>query len=341
MNDVLGYRSYFKPFDYEWAFEAFLQQEKHHWLPEEIPLHEDVQDFNNKLTDPQKHLITHLFRFFTQADVDVAEGYYDVYLQNFKLPELRMMLGSFASMEGIHQHAYASLIDTIGMPESEYKAFFQYKEMVDKHEYVANTRPHRYEDVIEGYVTEDQYMHSLALSLAVYSAFTEGMQLFSSFAILLNFSRQNLMKNMCQVVTYSVRDETIHVENMIRLFRTLIKENPHLWTDQLKKEIYDVCRTMVHLEDQFIDLCFQHGGVEGLTPDDIQQYIRYIADRRLLQLGLKPNYGVKDNPLPWLEWVLNAPEHQNFFEGSATEYTAANLSGSWDSVWKGIHQYAQ
>jgi ribonucleotide reductase beta subunit family protein with ferritin-like domain len=90
---------------------------------------------------------------------------------------------------------------------------------------------------------------------------------------------------------------------------------------------------MVDLEDKFIDLAFDLGPVEGLTPDEVKQYIRHIADRRLLQLGLKPNYGVKDNPLEWVDWVVNGVEHTNFFENKATEYAKGTLTGTWDEAF--------
>jgi len=167
----------------------------------------------------------------------------------------------------------------------------------------------------------------LARELAVFSAFGEGLQLFASFIMLLNFQRFGKMKGMCQIVTWSIRDESHHVENMIKLFHSLIDENKHIWNDDFKKTLYDICRDMVMLEDKFIDLAFEQGGVEGLEPDQVKQYIRHIADRRLLQLGLKPNFAVKDNPLPWLDWILNGVEHTNFFENRATEYAKGSMTG--------------
>ena len=135
------------------------------------------------------------------------------------------------------------------------------------------------------------------------------------------------MKGMGQIITYSIRDESLHVEAMTKLFREFIQENLDLWTDDFKKEIYQACREMVNLEDRFLDLVFEMGDIEGLTKSNMSKYIRYIADRRLLQLGLKPNYNVKDNPLNWLDDVLGV-EHQNFFEGRATTYMKAGLRGN-------------
>ena len=315
---LLAPRDYYKPFDYPWMFDYYSQQNQMHWFPEDVPLHNDVKDWQS-LDDNEKNLLTQIFRLFTQSDVDVSSGYVDRYMRIFKKPEARMMMGAFNNMESIHQHAYSLLLDTVGMPEIEYKAFAEYEAMADKHEYIDNVK-----------VTKGD-KRSIAKALAVYSGFTEGLQLFSSFIVLLNFPRFGKMKGMGQIITYSIRDESLHVEAMTKLFREFIKENIEIWTDDFKKEIYQACRDMVELEDRFLDLVFEMGDIEGLTKEEVLKYIRYIADRRLLQLGLKPNYGVKDNPLLWLDEVLGV-EHQNFFEGRATAYMKAGLRGDIGKV---------
>ena len=315
---LLATRNYYKPFDHPWMFDYYVEQNQMHWFPEDVPLHNDVKDWQ-ELDTNEKNLLTQIFRLFTQSDVDVSSGYVDRYMRIFKKPEARMMMGAFNNMESIHQHAYSLLLDTVGMPELEYKAFAEYEAMSDKHEYVNNIK-----------VTANN-KESIAKALAVYSGFTEGLQLFSSFIILLNFPRFGKMKGMGQIVTYSIRDESLHVEAMTKLFREFIQENIDIWTDDFKKEIYQACREMVALEDKFLDLVFEMGDIEGLTKKEVSQYIRYIADRRLLQLGLKPNYKVKDNPLGWLDEVLGV-EHQNFFEGRATAYMKAGLRGNMNKL---------
>ena len=121
--------------------------------------------------------------------------------------------------------------------------------------------------------------------------------------------------------------------SMIKLFRTFIEENRDIWNDELKSSIYVIAEKMVQLEDKFIDLCFNLGPMEGLTSDDVKQYIRYIADRRLIALGLKGINKVKKNPLPWVETMINSPTHTNFFEQRSTDYAKGALSGSWSDVW--------
>jgi ribonucleoside-diphosphate reductase beta chain len=159
------------------------------------------------------------------------------------------------------------------------------------------------------------------------------MQLFSSFIMLLNFPRHGIMKGMGQIVTWSIVDETMHAESMIKLFKEYIKENPEIWGDDLKGKIYTIAEKMVQLEDKFIDLSFNGTHMRDLEPEDVKQYIRYIADRRLISLGMKGIFKVKKNPLPWVEEMINAPVHGNFFENRVTDYAKGALSGTWEDVW--------
>lgn len=319
---LLDAKPIYKPFDYPWAYEAWHIQQKIHWLPEEVPLADDVKDWKKNLSAGEKHLLTQIFRFFTQADIEVNNCYMKHYSKVFQPTEVQMMLSAFSNMETVHIAAYSYLLDTIGMPETEYQAFMKYKEMKDKYDYM-----HRFN-------TDSK--DAIAITLAVFGAFTEGLQLFSSFAILLNFQRFNKMKGMGQIVTWSVRDETLHTNSIIRLFKTFIQENPEVWTEELRSTLYEACATIVHFEDAFIELAFEVGDIQGLTGRQVKQYIRYIADRRLMQLGLKEIYMVDQNPLPWLDEILNGVEHANFFENRVTEYTKAATTGTWEEVFEGL-----
>jgi ribonucleoside-diphosphate reductase beta chain len=309
----------YKPFRYPWAYDAWLMQQRVHWLPEEVPLADDVKDWHNKMTAEERNLLTQIFRFFTQSDIEVANCYMKRYSRVFEPTEVQMMLSAFSNMETVHIAAYSHLLDTIGMPETEYQAFLHYKEMKDKVDYL-----HKF-DVS----TKD----NVAQTLAVFGAFTEGLQLFASFAILMNFPRFNKMKGMGQIISWSVRDESLHTESIIKLFRTFISENPEIWTEEFQRSLYVTCSEMVEHEDAFIDLAFELGGVEGLAGSEVKQYIRYIADRRLTQLGLQPIYRLEKNPLPWMDEMLNGMEHTNFFENRSTEYSKAATQGSWEDIW--------
>ena len=298
--NLLDEREYYKPFIYPWAFEKYKKQQQMHWLPDEVPLQDDIKDYNQKLSADERLLIDNIFRFFTQADVDVCCGYAKHYLPTFKQPEVRMMLVSFAAMEAVHQEAYSLLLETLGKSDDMYQEFFDIQAMADKHEYLTDFNMNT--------------PHDIAKTMAVYSGFTEGVQLFSSFAILLNYPRHNLMKGMGQIVTWSIRDESLHVEGLSELFRTFMRENPELWNDKLKYEIYCAAERTVELEDKFIDVCFDKVTVPDLTAREVKEYIRYIADRRLLGLGMKAIFKSTVNPLPWIDMQVNAVEHTNFFE---------------------------
>ena len=314
-------RSNFKPFQYPWAYDAWLKHEQSHWLHSEVPMLEDVKDWKNRLTMEEKQFLTHIFRFFTQGDIDVAGGYVKNYLPYFPQPEVRMMLLGFAAREALHVAAYSHLIETLGLPDTMYNQFLEYQAMKDKHDFVT--------DIAAQNTTKE----NTATHIATFSAFTEGMQLFSSFIMLLNFPRNGMMRGMGQIVTWSIVDETMHTENMIKLFRTYIKENPEIWNDDLKGRIYTIAEKMVELEDKFIDLAFGMGPMKNLTSEDVKQYIRYIADRRLISLGMKGIFKVKRNRLPWVEEMIIAPTHSNFFENRSTDYAKGALSGKWDDIW--------
>jgi ribonucleoside-diphosphate reductase beta chain len=316
---LLDSNPFYKPFRYPWAYDAWMTQQRIHWLPEEVPMADDVKDWHLELTAAERNLLTQIFRFFTQADVEVNNCYMRHYARVFMPTEVQMMLAAFSNMETVHIAAYSHLLDTIGMPESEYSAFFHCKEMKAKYDYM------------QGFGVDTKA--DIARTLAAFGAFTEGLQLFASFAILLNFPRFNKMKGMGQIVSWSVRDETLHTNSMIKLFATFIGENPELWNEELRRDLYRICATVIDHEDAFIDRAFELGGVEGLGPRDVKQYIRYTADRRLIQLGLQPVYRLDRNPLPWLEDMLNGAEHTNFFENRSTEYSRAATQGTWEEAF--------
>lgn len=314
-------RAYFKPFNYPWAYDAWLKHEQSHWLHTEVPMMEDVNDWKKRMTHEEKYFLTNIFRFFTQGDIDVAGGYVTNYLPYFPQPEVRMMLLGFAAREALHVAAYSHLIETLGMPESTYNEFLDYEAMRDKHDYFTTL------------ANSNRDKKTVAANIAAFSAFTEGMQLFSSFIMLLNFPRHGKMKGMGQIVTWSIVDETQHAESMIKLFREYVNENIEIWNDDLKSRIYTIAEKMVELEDKFIELSFSLGAMENLTEQDVKKYIRYIADRRLISLGMKGIFKIKKNPLPWVEEMINAPTHTNFFENRATDYAKGAITGKWDDVW--------
>jgi ribonucleoside-diphosphate reductase beta chain len=284
------------------------------------------------VTDTDRGLLTQIFRFFTQSDVEVGDNYLKRYIPIFQPLEVQMMMAAFSNMETVHIDAYALLLKTLGMPKAEFAAFRDYAELRAKADYMHGFGVGTCADV--------------ARTLAMFGAFTEGMALFASFAMLLNFPRHNKMNGMGQIVSWSVRDESLHCEGIIRLFHEWNRETGAV-TTAVRDDIVDVARTMVGLEERFVDLAFNLGGVEGMSAADIKSYVRYIADWRLTQLRLPPVFGwfeetesgyrpLRSHPLPWLVEILNGVEHANFFEQRATEYSKAASRGSWDGpdgVW--------
>jgi len=313
---------------YPWAYDFWKRQQQTHWMGEEVPLGADIKDWTSeRVTDAERALLTQIFRFFTQSDVEVGDNYLKRYIPLFQPLEIQMMMAAFSNMETVHIDAYALLLKTLGMPKTEFAAFRDYAEMRAKADYMHTFGVGTVADV--------------ARTLAMFGAFTEGMALFASFAMLLNFPRHGKMNGMGQIVTWSVRDESLHCEGIIRLFHEWNRETGAL-TRAVRNDILDVARTMVGLEERFIDLAFALGDVEGMRADDIKKYVRFIADWRLTQLRLPSLFGyfddgeerrqIKPHPLPWIVEILNGVEHANFFEQRATEYSKGATQGSWDGL---------
>ena len=279
MSKLLEPSLTYKPFHYPWAMEYAEKHEKIHWGTWEAKLQEDVKQWKNGgLTDQERKHITSILRIFTQSDCAVAGNYCDQFIPVFKNNEIRNMLLSFANREGTHQRAYALLNDTLGLAEEEYSSFLSFTEMREKIEFMQETGIHNDHPTLKAIGT------SLAQAVC-----NEGMSLFSAFVMLLNYQRFGKMKGMCEIVEWSIKDESIHTEAMTKVFQTFCEENPRVVNNELKKQIYTNFTRAVQLEDALVDLIYENDENEicTLKGKDIKTYIRYLADRRLLQLGLK------------------------------------------------------
>jgi ribonucleoside-diphosphate reductase beta chain len=313
----------FKPVRYPWALDLWKKHEQVHWLPEEVPLADDVLDWERNLTHAQRNFLTQVFRLFVKSDEEVANNYMDNLSQYFKPTEIRMMLSGFSAREAVHIEAYSQVLETVGMPDTEYEAFADYEAMSAKvaHWHTFNMRTDA--DVLR--------------TLAMFGGFAEGLQVFASFAMLMNFPRQKQMKSMGQIVSWSVRDESMHCDGIINLYHEYARETGAL-TKAVRDDVQDICATTIKLEDNFIDLAFELGGIEDLTPEDVKRYIRFIANWRLHQLDLPEMFqGVgigTPNPLPWLQSLLSGVEHANFFEARPTAYSKGGSQGSYKDVWQ-------
>lgn len=305
----------YKPFRYPWAVTRARAHEQTHWIEDEIPLGEDVNDWkSNSLTREEKNFIANILRLFTQSDVGVASNYYNYLIPKFQNNEIRMMLASFANIESIHMRSYALLNETLGFPDSDWYAFLEYEQMRDKAEFITDSDTHT--------------KKGTALALAK-NVFSEGVMLFASFAMLLNFVRFGKMKGMSKIVEFSIRDESQHAEGIAELFRTYITENPKVWNDETKKAIYEMAKEVIRLEDAFIEMTFKSGAPQDLTEQQVKDYSRYICNQRLLSLGMKAIFDVNENPLPWIDWIVSGSKHGNFFEQRVTDYQVSGLVGEW------------
>ena len=310
-------RLVYAPIIYEQALDYWLKQQQAFWLHTEINMSSDVMDWNTKLTEAEKNLIGQTLKGFTQVEVVVGD-YWRKVAQWFPHPEICMMASAFSNMETIHTRAYAYLNDTLGL--TDFAAFLQDPASKAKIDNLINTTA---TDLI-----------SKAKSLAVFSGFAEGVSLFSSFAILMNFSRFNKLKGVGQIVAFSVKDESLHAEAGSWLFRALVKENPAVFdNDDFRKDIYDAARIAVKLEDDFIDKAFEMGAVEGLTAHDLKNFIRYRANTRLLDLGLKTNWKALDKESvsrvsSWFTMMTAGVEHQDFFAAQPSSYSRGTVDFS-------------
>lgn len=300
----------YKPFVYSWAEDIRKRHEKVHWVPEEADLTADAEQWRHTLTDDERGLTKNLLSMFTQSDEGVGKFYLDYLLPRVANNEIRNMLVSFASREAIHQEGYALLNDTLGLGDEFWNDFMTHPETLAKWEYLI----------------EEQHYDNLGIMLAKQVAF-EGVSLFASFTMLKNFERFGKLLGTCKINEWSLRDETIHVEGNSKLFRQWCIENPHEVNDNFKKTIYDVFRKVTQLELDFIDMAFGSYTIQGLDKEEVKLYIKYIADRRLLQLGLKENYMIEHNPLPWMDELTGGSSVQNFFEGRVADYSVAGFSG--------------
>lgn len=317
---ILDQRETYKPFQYPWAAEYHhLQSQQQHWNPDEVSFSDDIQHFK-KLTEAEQKFLRDIFTFFVASDNDIGANYVSKYLPTFPAPEIRMMLLAFANMESTHAAAYAKLMEAMGF--EDYDTFLGYPEMVEKHEH------------LDVYCPASGGVGSMLVDIAIGSAFGEGLQLFGSFTMLLSFADRGLLPGVRDVVSWSLRDESVHVRGLIRIFHELRTDFPESWNDDTKRRIYDEARTMVELEDRFISLVYtDHLNLPNLPKADLHRYIRYLADYRLGQLGLKPVYYVESNPISWLSKFSNEV-HDDLFTNTGVSYQHTNFNE--EEMWQNV-----
>lgn len=322
-SQILTPRRTYKPFLYETAYDYWLKQQGAHWLPTEVSMNSDIQDWKLKMTEGEKQVIANVLKGFIQTEITVNEYWSRNVSHWFPHPEIAMMASAFGSFEGIHTIAYAYLNDTLGI--EDYDAFLE--------EPTAFAKLDRLDKLVNVGPIAD--IEDIARSLAIFSAFTEGVSLFSSFAILLSFSRFNKLKGLGQIISWSIRDETLHSEAGNWLFRTLISENPEIWTDSLKKDIYEAARITVSLEDAFIDRVFGNYEIEGLNAHDMKAFIRHRANLKLGEVGCKMNWKNIDQDalsrMEWFDYMSAGQSHVDFFATRPSDYS--KVGADFDDMW--------
>jgi ribonucleoside-diphosphate reductase beta chain len=309
-------REHYKPFEYQVAFDYYKQQHQSHWLADEVPLASDLNDWKLKLTESEKNLIGNILKSFAQTETYVNDYWSTKVSVWFPKHEIKAMSCAFADFESIHAEAYARLNEELGL--DDFQAFMEDEEAREKIDRLVE---------LPGETLEDK-----ALSLAIFSAFTEGVNLFSSFAILMSFQLRNLMKGTGQIVAWSVRDESLHSKAGCWLYRTLLEENPQLDTLQMTQAIYDACELSVNLEYNFIDKAFEMGDIEGLSKEQLKNFIKERANQKLVELGYNPLYNdINPDLLKQMEWfghLTSGVEHQDFFAGRVTTYSKSTADWS-------------
>jgi ribonucleoside-diphosphate reductase beta chain len=313
---ITEYRPHYKPFEYQTAFEFYKQQHQAHWLADEVPLSSDLNDWKMKLSESEKNLIGNILKSFAQTETYVNDYWSTKVAVWFPKHEIKAMAGAFADFESIHAEAYARLNEELGL--DDFEAFMEDEEAKAK-----------IDRLIE---LPGNTLHEKALSLAVFSAFTEGVNLFSSFAVLMSFQLRNLMKGTGQIVEWSVRDESLHSKAGCWLFKILLEENPSLHTTELTQGIYAACALSVKLEFDFIDAAFEMGDVEGLNKEQLKNFIKERANQKLVELGYTAIYNnIDPNLLKQMEWfghLTSGKTHQDFFAGRVTDYSKSTADWS-------------
>jgi ribonucleoside-diphosphate reductase beta chain len=313
-------RPTYAPFEYPKAYEYWELQQQSHWLHTEISMASDINDWKLVLSDAEKNIIGHILKGFTQSEIFIQEYWGQMVGKWFKKPEVQMMAATFSAFESIHAVSYAYLNQSLGL--EDFEAFL--------HEPTAKAMIDR---LIS---TKGKSKEEIARSLAIFSAFNEGVNLFSSFAILLNPSRFNKMKGLGQIIAFSIKDESLHSDAGCWLFRTFVSEYPDVFNDELKKSIYEAAKLTVELEDAFIAKAFSIGTMEGITEHDLKNFIRHRANTKLNDLGLKKIWKNVDKQalerMAWFDIMSAGVSHADFFAQRVTDYSRGSID--FNKIWE-------
>lgn len=316
--DITQERIVYKPFEYPQAADYWMKQQQAHWLPSEVPMMSDVNDWKQNLTKTEKNIIGSILKGFAQTETVVNDYWSGLVTKWFRKPEIIAMATTFGAFETIHAEAYSLLNEELGL--DDFSEFLEDETTMAKIENLMSVR-----DSFNG----ERNWHEIAKSLAIFSAFTEGVNLFSSFAVLLSFKMRNKLKGVGQIVEWSIRDESLHSEAGCWLFRTLIKENPKLKTPELETAINEAALLSLQLELDFINKVYELGDLESCTKYDLQNFIKNRVNTKLGDLGYKP---IIDNidmnavkRMKWFDHLSGGKQHTDFFASRVTNYSKGHM----------------
>ena len=313
----------YKPFEYpEYYTEGWLKQAQAFWLHTEIPMSGDVKDWNEKLTTEEKHLVGNILLGFAQTECAVSDYWTQKVVGWFPKHEIQQMAMMFGSQETIHAVAYSYLNETLKL--EDYEAFLHEPATADRF------------DNLVAYDGNDTV--GIGTSLAIFSAFAEGVSLYSAFAVLYSFQLRNLLKGIGQQMKWSVRDESLHSRMGCQLFRQMCQEDKDL-LEACRNDITEAALTMVKLEEKYIDKMFEMGDIEGISANDLKQFIKKRANEKLIELGYIDlgsyfDYDEKAaSNLDWFYHLTGGHTHTDFFAVRSTDYSKANEGEDFEDVW--------
>jgi len=322
-KDITEERIVYKPFEYPEAKNYWDKQQQAHWLPSEVPMMSDVNDWKQNLNETEKNIIGSILKGFAQTETVVNDYWTGLVTKWFRKPEIIAMATTFGAIETIHAEAYSLLNEELGL--DDFSEFLEDETTMAKIEAIMEVRDSH---------DDNMDWHEIAKSLAIFSAFTEGVNLFSSFAVLLSFKLRNLLKGVGTIVEWSIRDESMHSDAGCWLFRTLINENPELKTPELETAINEAALLSLKLELDFINKVYELGDLEGCSKYDLEHFIKNRVNTKLNDLGYKSIISDVDmtavNRMKWFDHLSAGKQHTDFFANRVTNYSKGHMSWSED-----------
>jgi len=326
--NIFKERIEYKPFEYpEYYTEGWLPQAQAFWLHTEIPMQSDVKDWKENLMPHERNLVGNILLGFAQTECAVSDYWTTMVTHWFPKHEIKQMAMIFGSQETIHATAYSYLNETLGL--EDFAAFLHEPSMADKFEHLSGVEnDYTHEDLQKNPAARRE----VARSLATFSAFAEGVSLYSSFAVLYSFQMRNLLKGIGQQMKWSVRDESLHSKMGCKLFRHMCDEYPEL-REEVKNDVIRAAEIMVEMEHAFIDKIFEMGNLENLKANDLKNFILRRTNEKLIELGYNQHFEFNAESAKELDWfyhLTGGVEHSDFFAIRPTAYSKAGEDEVWD-----------